>query len=203
MPVAPICGDTASGDWSSAQSQRRRRHGTVLCVRPTEACDSREEFVFAESHHPHLAGSVHVHDWYGEARTATQCGGPGPGPGWCSRINDALTPNMVLIDRTTRSWLPTHYAEQLVGFDVGDDGTLSGRRVWAALDTRPTGSAQTPKAPSGSPASPASTACASVRAARCSTPSPSIAGASPACSAARTVGRCSSPSPNGAEWRQR
>jgi sugar lactone lactonase YvrE len=30
-------------------------------------------------------------------------------------------------------------AEQLVGFDVAEDGTLSGRRVWAALEHAPDG----------------------------------------------------------------
>jgi sugar lactone lactonase YvrE len=52
----------------------------------------------------------------------------------------------------------------------------------------------------GSPASRVSTVCACAKAARCSTPSPSIAAASPACSVAMTAGRCSSPPPSGAAW---
>lgn len=46
---------------------------------------------------------------------------------------------MALIDDDHTLVVADSHAEQLVGFDVGDDGSLSGRRVWAALERAPDG----------------------------------------------------------------
>lgn len=46
---------------------------------------------------------------------------------------------MVLIDDGQTLVVADSHAEQLIAFDVGDDGTLSGRRVWAAIEHAPDG----------------------------------------------------------------
>ncbi|WP_037501333.1 SMP-30/gluconolactonase/LRE family protein [Solirubrobacter soli] len=51
-----------------------------------------------------------------------------------------LWPNgMALIDDGRTLVVADSHARQLVGFDVADDGALSGRRVWAALEHAPDG----------------------------------------------------------------
>src|SRR5215218_5782001 len=84
----------------------------------------------------------------------------------------------------------------LTAFDIDPDGSLSNRRVWAAvpgdgivLDTE--GAVWTPGWAEGGPA------CGSPRAARCWTRSRSTGPGSPAPSAARTAGRCSCWRPTG------
>ena len=110
---------------------------------------------------------------------------------------------MALVDGGRTLVVADSHAQQLVGFDVAENGALSGRRVWACTSsTRPMASARTRTEPSGSRACRARTAYAFERAARCSIPSPPIAAASPACSVGMTVGRCSSPPPSGAAWRR-
>ena len=73
-------------------------------------------------------------------------GGPGAvvrvePDGSVRQVADGLQwPNgMALIDDDHTLVVADSHAEQLVGFDVGDDGTLSGRRVWAALEHAPDG----------------------------------------------------------------
>jgi sugar lactone lactonase YvrE len=46
---------------------------------------------------------------------------------------------MALLDDGRTLVVADSHAEQLVGFDVAGDGTLSGRRVWAALEHAPDG----------------------------------------------------------------
>ncbi len=46
---------------------------------------------------------------------------------------------MALLDDERTLVVADSHAEQLVGFDVGADGTLSGRRVWADLEHAPDG----------------------------------------------------------------
>lgn len=54
--------------------------------------------------------------------------------------DDLQWPNgMALINNDHTLVVADSHAEQLVGFDVGDDGTLPGRRVWAALEHAPDG----------------------------------------------------------------
>ena len=112
--------------------------------------------------------------------------------GAADQVADGLQwPNgMAVIDDGGTLVVADSHAQQLIAFDVAADGALSGRRVWAEVDTRPMGSAATPTARSGSRASPDATAFASAKAARCSTPSRSIAAALPACSVATTATRC-------------
>ena len=79
------------------------------------------------------------------------------------------------------------YRHQLVAFDIAEDGSLAGRRVWADLGKPPpTASAPTRRTPSGTPRSLASAAPASPKAAPNCERSPLTAAASPASSAART-----------------
>ena len=73
-------------------------------------------------------------------------GGPGAvvrvePDGNARQVADGLRwPNgMALIDNDHTLVVADSHAEQLVGFDVGDDGTLSSRRVWAALEHAPDG----------------------------------------------------------------
>ena len=90
------------------------------------------------------------------------------------------------------------YRHQLVGFDIGADGGLSGRRVWADLgDGTRTASAPTLRMPSGTPTCLTGSACVSRRAAPCCRPSTWTGAVSPAPSAARKGPRCSSWPPNG------
>lgn len=92
------------------------------------------------------------------------------------------------------------YRHGLVAFDIGADGTLSGRRVWADLGRAPrTASASTRTTPSGTPMCRAGAVCASPRAVPYSTGSTSTEAASPASWAAMTAGRCSSWPRSGAE----
>ena len=74
------------------------------------------------------------------------------------------------------------YAHQLTAFDIAPDGGLSNRRVWAYLGMRPrrTASPWTPRARSGTPTCPTSTAGGSPRVGRCCRPSRPISAASPA-----------------------
>ena len=85
------------------------------------------------------------------------------------------------------------YGSKLTAFDIGPDGGLSNRRVWAELGdgVPPTASAWTPKAPSGTPMSRTSAACASAKAARRCRRSSWTAAAMPARSGDRTTGHCS------------
>jgi sugar lactone lactonase YvrE len=46
---------------------------------------------------------------------------------------------MALIDNGRTLLVADSHAQQLVGFDVADDGALTGRRVWAALEHAPDG----------------------------------------------------------------
>jgi sugar lactone lactonase YvrE len=73
-------------------------------------------------------------------------GGPGlvvrVGPdGGVSEVADGLQwPNgMALVDDGRTLVVADSHAEQLVGFDIAEDGTLSGRRVWASLEHAPDG----------------------------------------------------------------
>jgi sugar lactone lactonase YvrE len=61
--------------------------------------------------------------------------------GSARQVADGLQwPNgMALIDDDHTLVVADSHTEQLVGFDVGDHGTLSGRRVWAALNHAPDG----------------------------------------------------------------
>jgi hypothetical protein len=61
--------------------------------------------------------------------------------GSARQVADGLQwPNgMALIDDDRTLVVADSHAEQLVGFDVARDGTLSGRRVWAALEHAPDG----------------------------------------------------------------
>jgi sugar lactone lactonase YvrE len=60
------------------------------------------------------------------------------------------------------------YASRLTAYDIGADGGLSNRRVWAETPaTTQTGSASMPRALSGTPTWATSTACGCARAARC------------------------------------
>jgi sugar lactone lactonase YvrE len=53
---------------------------------------------------------------------------------------DLLWPNgMALVDDGRTLVVADSHARQLVGFDVAEDGTLAGRRVWAALEHAPDG----------------------------------------------------------------
>ena len=80
------------------------------------------------------------------AGTAYINGGPGlvarVGPdGGVSEVADGLQwPNgMALVDDGRTLVVADSHAEQLVGFDTAEDGTLSGRRVWASLEHAPDG----------------------------------------------------------------
>ena len=73
-------------------------------------------------------------------------GGPGAvvrvePDGSMRQVADGLQwPNgMALIDDDHTLVVADSHAEELVGFDVNDDGTLSGRRVWAGLEHAPDG----------------------------------------------------------------
>jgi sugar lactone lactonase YvrE len=46
---------------------------------------------------------------------------------------------MALIDEGRTLVVADSHAEQLIGFDVSEDGTLAGRRVWASLEYAPDG----------------------------------------------------------------
>jgi sugar lactone lactonase YvrE len=61
--------------------------------------------------------------------------------GTVREVADGLQwPNgMALVDEGQTLVVADSHAEQLVGFDVAGDGTLSGRRVWAALEHAPDG----------------------------------------------------------------
>lgn len=61
--------------------------------------------------------------------------------GTAQQVADGLRwPNgMVLVDDGGTLVVADSHAEQLVGFEVADDGSLSGRRVWAELDHAPDG----------------------------------------------------------------
>lgn len=61
--------------------------------------------------------------------------------GSARQVADGLQwPNgMALIHDDHTLVVADSHAEQLVGFDVGEDGSLSGRRVWAALEHAPDG----------------------------------------------------------------
>lgn len=72
----------------------------------------------------------------------------GPGSVVCVRpdgtVREVATglkwPNgMALVDDGRTLVVADSHAEQLVAFDAADDGTLSGRRVWAALEYAPDG----------------------------------------------------------------
>jgi sugar lactone lactonase YvrE len=95
------------------------------------------------------------------------------------------------------------HAEQLLAFDVDDDGMLSDRRVWAELEHAPDGICADADGAVWVAASLANTAYAWQRAARFSPRLPRTEGALRACSAAKTGGRCSSRRRSGAEWRRR
>ena len=70
---------------------------------------------------------------------------------------------MALLDDGRTLVVADSHAEQLLAFDVGDDGMLSGRRVWRISSTLLTAYAPTPTARSGSRPSPADAVCASER----------------------------------------
>jgi sugar lactone lactonase YvrE len=61
--------------------------------------------------------------------------------GSVEQVADGLRwPNgMALVDEGRTLVVADSHAEELVGFDVGRDGTLSGRHVWAGLDHAPDG----------------------------------------------------------------
>ena len=85
------------------------------------------------------------------------------------------------------------YGNCLTGFDIGADGTLTNRRVWADLgEGNPDGICLDAEGAAGTPTYRTSTASASPRAARCSRSWRPTGAASRACSGARTAGLCSS-----------
>ena len=84
------------------------------------------------------------------------------------------------------------WARRLSAFDIARDGGLSNRRVWADLgDSRPTGSAWTPRGRSGSPTYPTSVARGCAKVVRYSRRSSSTADPLPARSAGPIGERCS------------
>ena len=110
--------------------------------------------------------------------------------GQAARVADGLAfPNGMAVTSDTRTLIVAEsYAQHLTAYDIGGDGQLSGRRVWAHPPaTTPTASASTRTARSGTPMSATNTACGSGRAARCWRSSNSTAAHSRARSAAATT----------------
>jgi sugar lactone lactonase YvrE len=81
------------------------------------------------------AGNAYVNGGQGGA---VVCVGP---DGSVRKVADGLRwPNgMALVDDGRTLVVADSHAEQLVGFDVAEDGTLSARRVWAELEHAPDG----------------------------------------------------------------
>jgi sugar lactone lactonase YvrE len=82
----------------------------------------------------------------GAAGNAYVNGGPGAvvlvhPDGSVRQVADGLTwPNgMAMVDGGRTLVVADSHAQQLVGFDISDDGTLAGRRVWAHLEHAPDG----------------------------------------------------------------
>jgi sugar lactone lactonase YvrE len=103
----------------------------------------------------------------------------------------AFPNGMVITPDNKTLVLAESFTGRLTAFDIGDDGTLANRRVWADGSAR-TVSASTPTAASGPRARTSrTTAPGSARAVKCSSGSNSAAPVLRPCSAAPTVGRCS------------
>jgi hypothetical protein len=110
---------------------------------------------------------------------------------------------MALVDDGRSLIVADSYAQQLIEFAVGPDGTLSPGRVWADLEHAPDGICADEDGAVWSRVSLPSGACGCERGARYSTPCSLIEAASRACSAEKTAAPCSSAPPGGAEWRPR
>lgn len=111
-------------------------------------------------------------------------GGPGavvlvePGGSARQAAHGLQWPNgMPLIDDDHTLVVADSHAQQLVGFDVGDDGTLCGRRVWAALEHAPDWICADAQHAIWVASVPGQNCVRCVSAARSSTPSPSTTGA--------------------------
>lgn len=84
----------------------------------------------------------------------------------------AFPNGMVITPDGTTLILAETYVHRLTAFDITADGSLTGLRVWAELPGAfPDGICLTPTAPSGTPTSPASAACAPPKAENFSKPS--------------------------------
>jgi sugar lactone lactonase YvrE len=81
-----------------------------------------------------LAGNAYVNGGPGVVVLVRPDGG-------VSEVADGLQfPNgMALVDEGRTLLVADSYAQELVGFDVAGDGSLSGRRLWAGLDHAPDG----------------------------------------------------------------
>ena len=128
---------------------------------------------------------------------------------------DVAFPNGMAITPEGRTLIVAEsYASQLTAFQIGADGGLSDRRVWAKTPgDHPTASASMPKALSGTPTWATSTACGSAKAGRSWPRSTWTVAPSPVRSAGATTPTCSSSasttaalrrrSPPGGSWRSR
>ena len=106
-------------------------------------------------------------------------------------------PNGMAVTADNSTLIVADSYDQLVGFDIGADGALSGRRVWAELgEGTPDGICADARTRTGTPmcCSP-SGVCGSVRAARCCRPSGWTGVVSPAPWAAQAGEHCSSGAP--------
>ena len=112
---------------------------------------------------------------------------------------DIAFPNgMTVIADNSTLIVADSYRHHLVAFDIGADGGLSGRRVWADLgEGTPDGICADSQDTVWYADVPAGGACASPREAPCWTPLNWTAAASPASWAARGGRRCSSRQPSG------
>ena len=113
--------------------------------------------------------------------------------------DDLAFPNGMAVTRDNSTLIVADsYRHHLVAFDIGTDGSLSGRvsgPTWAKAPR--TASAPTSRTRSGTPTCLTSGACASPRAALCCRPSNWTAAASPVSSAAPDGQPCSSPRRSG------
>lgn len=136
-------------------------------------------------------------------------GGPGAvvlvrPDGTAQQVADGLRwPNgMVLVDDGRTLVVADSHAEQLVGFEVAVDGSLSGRRVWAELDHAPDGICADADGAVWAASVPGRR-CVRVReGGEVLNTARQTVGALRACSAERTARRFSSPPPSGAAWRR-
>ncbi|SFC14654.1 Sugar lactone lactonase YvrE [Nocardioides terrae] len=89
-------------------------------------------------------GNAYVNGADFDFATGPPAGGRQPGfvalvrpDGTATRVTDDLAfPNGMAVSADGRTLVVADsYRSELVGFDIADDGTLSGRRVWAALGT--------------------------------------------------------------------
>ncbi len=110
---------------------------------------------------------------------------------------------MALLDDGATLVVADSHAEQLVGFAIEDDGSLSNRHVWADVEHAPDGICADAEGAVWVASVPGEHCVRVSQGERCSTRSQSTAGASRACSAARTGGRCSSRPLSGAGWKPR